>query len=299
VKRICQYIVVYLLMLIGYSTRSQPLPPAEVYPEICGNSGNYTYTYTNFVSGSHTSGFNVYRNGELIYNVFDGNTSSFACKGLYFFNESTGFMSIHNPYSGAHILKTTNYGATWTTAVFGWFYELGFYPVNEYCGYLVTYEYAGGGEPNTYTLKKFDLLSDTIQTLIEDDTLNLDTYFSDTLSGEPACFPLDSVSFTFGSGFTYYINVVMPEATSIEENTAVINPIVFPNPAQNSFKIANTPQHARAITLYTLTGQIIRTYSVNGLAQNSYDLTGLSNGLYILSVTADLKEYRYRIFVNN
>lgn len=287
----------YLFVLICiFSNMDAYAQSAGVYPSICGNSGSYNYTYTNTTGGSHSSEYSIYRNGVLIHSDFDGISSGLYCQGLYFVSESTGFILTHDGPSGTSVYKTTNYGDNWTQVAYGFNALAGFYPVNEYCGYMVTYHWVS---PTPYWLIKFDLLADTVQTLIDNYTGASDIYLTDTLSGEPLCQGLDSVIFTM-QNFGFYINVVMPEATGIDELNTKPGLVIYPNPTENgTFALSQSKGNIKNVSLYSSLGQQVKTFDKAAIENNNYAVDEFAAGLYLVVVHTDKGDFKTRFIKRN
>ena len=269
---------------------------AGVYPSICGNSGSYNYTYTNTTGGSHSSGYSIYRNGVQIRSDFDGLSTGLYCQGLYFISESTGFLLTHDGPYGTSAYKTSDYGDNWTQVAYGFNALAGFYPVNEYSGYMVTYHWVS---PTPYWLIKFDLLADTVQTLIDNYTGASDIYLTDTLSGEPLCQGLDSVIFTM-QNFGFYINVVMPEATGIYVQDAKPGLMIYPNPTENgTFALSQSKGNIKKVCLYSSMGQQVKTFDKADIENNNYAVDEFAAGLYFVAVYTDKGDFKTRFIKRN
>lgn len=252
---------------------------------ICGSAPTNVYTYANYSSGGGSStiyGYRIYRNGIQVYDISGSMGTGQHCEDLIFINDSTGFAVGACGGCGAYVLKTSNYGNTWTNIGSTALGYMGLYVVNaNYC-YLVC-------SPNAWQFfiqRCSDLEAPSV--LVYDDTTNTDVYKTDTIFGNSLC-NIDSLNvlITNSSGDTidYHINLHSLPVGIDERISRNFSYSIYPNPARN--KITVEGSNFNKAEIYNLQGRKILE-SVSQIM----DVENFISGLYLVKViTRDNKTY--------
>ncbi len=115
-------------------------------------------------------------------------------------------------------------------------------------------------------------------------------------NGDKVCFKSD-----FGTGpntdpsVAYIFIAKLASAVSVVDKEQLTNIILYPNPANDFIKI----KHKKAInniTIYNVTGQIIKTVKVNN-NDTKIDITNLSSGLYSIKISTEEESILKKIIV--
>lgn len=73
-------------------------------------------------------------------------------------------------------------------------------------------------------------------------------------------------------------NVVLPEITDI---------IVYPNPATSQINIESKGSKIDMISMYNLSGQLLREFNAGGTDMVTFDVNGFNHGMYLLRIVMD------------
>ncbi len=175
----------------------------------CSQPMTNVYTFTNTSSGSGSGSWHsmtIYRNGTPVYN--NGGQASNGMLGheLIFINDSTGFFAYRLFSGGTQLIKTNDYGVTWSLVGSGAPNYLGFYIVNSNYAYLVT------TYNNFVQVTKCSDVQQSQSNFILDYNINSDIYKVDTVLNNSLC-NIDSLNIFIKNGLdtiTYHINKSFP-----------------------------------------------------------------------------------------
>ena len=196
-----------ILCLIGFNISSQISFVGFSLP-VCGQPLTNVYTYSNTSSGGGSGsshGFRIYKNGTLVYAAGGQAQGGMQGRDIIFINDSTGFFVYRNFSSGIIVIKTSDYGVTWTQLGGGAPDYLGLFIINENFVYLVTTYNAV-----VYVSKLSDISPYT--PIINDNIVNTDVYKMDTILNSSLC-NIDSLDINVKNGLdtiTYHINKSFP-----------------------------------------------------------------------------------------
>lgn len=234
------------------------------------------YTYSNYPIGSHGHGYDVYRNGQLLFS--NGNSmGGYWCDGLRFANDSTGFL-IENGLYGIVIRWTQDYGANWVVIGSSPPNGLGFYIVSEHTGYLFS-DYQG-----IWVTRCSDPLARTNPVLTISSPTR-DSTVIDTIAGWPLCAGQTHITGSILNSqdtlnFTVVFQISPVGIQTISKAPGGIK--VFPNPASASVNLESGVPLGK-ITVRNLVGETV--YETQA---GSYDATiglnELAPGIYIVEV---------------
>ncbi len=255
--------------------------------EQCGLITNHGYTYENIplMCGSHSSGYKIYLDGEMIFEkcIELGGCSVVE---LMWVSETIGFLVESNP-NGHTIYKTENSGIDWFSIGSGAPTYLGFYLVNANTGYLLT---TWDNPLNLY----INRVSDINQYYFSDPNINMDTVINDTIFGESYCQTncLDFKIKNSGDTIVYKINFIV-EPLSVQDVIYKREIGFYPNPCKD-FVVFQEKERIKNIQykIIELSGKTIKT----GISNNNTIYIGdLRKGSYLIQLTNDNKEYFGRI----
>jgi hypothetical protein len=98
--------------------------------------------------------------------------------------------------------------------------------------------------------------------------------------------------------------IPLPVSTGLNENSAVSNLVMFPNPAQNNVQLSYTleaPVQQGVITLTDMSGRTLQQIDLGSLSSGNYlqdvQLAGLGKGIYIVELLMDGKVSRQRLII--
>jgi hypothetical protein len=98
--------------------------------------------------------------------------------------------------------------------------------------------------------------------------------------------------------------IPLPVSTGLNENSAVSNLVMFPNPAQNNVQLSYTleaPVQQGVITLTDMSGRTLQQIDLGSLSSGNYlqdvQLAGLEKGIYIVELLMDGKVSRQRLII--
>jgi hypothetical protein len=306
VKKIRFFIV--LLMLLNLVAYTQ-ITFNGFDKQNCGNTPNHTYTVT---SGSSGQGgfmnlfFTVYRDGDVIYNSYSNLQNPVICKALVFINDSTGYLVVHRPSgistSGLSVLKTSNYGLTWTTLNhYSLQHYLGMYVVNENYIYLVAYFNSQIRVARCTSAP----ISSTYSSFINDNNSTQDIYKTDSVPGNSLC-SINNLNISVQNGtasVVYHINIGYKNPiVSVNEylkNNENIEYLPFPNPSTNYVSLKGDLQGVSSIDIINSYGQKVKTFSQAEIDKNKLDIANLPNGIYIISILKTNKRMSIKMQINN
>lgn len=293
-----KYFLIALSVAVTFCLKGQ-YPTVNYAPNMCiPGSGNITYTFENFYY-SHGGGFTLYRNGENIHTEGgDGVTSSSASVvALYFINESTGFLHRYGSTTYNTLLKTTDYGQTWTT-----FASAGpsgsFYILNENYVYVVLPFY---DRTKIITRNQSDPPF-PYRAIIDDSTFTTDIQIFDTVPCPTLCggdsFKIEVVRDT--NIVNYWIYFACSPGTGVNK-TAINNHLitVFPNPASGSFKLDMPGGHVKAVTLYNALGQQVKQFGNEEIENNNFAIDNLANGIYYADIQLKTTSRKAKLYIQN
>ncbi len=211
---------------------------------ICVQTTTNVYSFSNYsngTGGSYTGGFNVYRNGTLVYNISGSLSSSAFASRIITVNDSTVFLVYR--YAGSNyteLQKTNDYGATWHGIGYGDRTYLGLYVVNLNFAYLVTCPLQGNG--NSVTVSKCSDVVVPQNLFIKDLSLNSDKYVMDTILNNSSC-NIDSLNIFIKNNsdtITYHINKQLPlSVLDVKINNCVGTTVNIPYVAGATFNTGN------------------------------------------------------------
>jgi hypothetical protein len=103
-------------------------------------------------------------------------------------------------------------------------------------------------------------------------------------------YSVTGVSVCTGSTST---TLAVSPCTGLENAGAMLNMIVFPNPAKAEVNIQFSNTFSGKIELYNSLGQILISKNINAANSERLNLSGLPQGVYLLKTTADNKRGAY------
>ena len=250
---------------------------------ICASPMTNVYTYSNYAIGFHGDGYNIYRNGTLIFNSYGTYSGEVWCLDLIAINDSTVFYVERSGGSYCELYKTSDYGQHWhfVSQTVGNYY--GMYILNEKFGYIVTGAWA-------VNVTKFnDLWPQTV--LISDTTLDYDIYKTDTIIGNSLC-NIDSLKIFMKNGvdtITYHINFHIIPAGINTYSDAANKFSISPNPNNGSFKINTNKEYKNiSIEITDVIGQTV--FATKEKETSTINVTfNQPPGLYFINIIADGK----------
>lgn len=250
---------------------------------VCPTPMSNTYTYTNFSTGGGSGasvGFTVYKNGTAVYTISGQMGDSKTCHELLFVNDSTGFLVYYSGNTGSRLMRSTDYGQSWSDIGGGAPLYFGVYVLNPDFVYLVT----AWNIPNqVYVAKCSSNPQFMNSTFIVDQLLSADLFANDTVINTDLC-GLDSLQIRIQSGIDtvcYHIHYTGVLASVNQPDSDEMGQL-YPNPAQSQFRIGSSLMHLREVTLFSTDGTEVRRYDRSSMDQNQFSLHGVENGIYLL-----------------
>ena len=265
---------------------------------ICGNSINNTYTYQNFTTAGGPSsamhGYNIYKNGQIVYTNNGGSQGySTYCKDLKFINDSVGYLINYITAGTKSVLRTVDYGVTWT--------DMGIAVAQNYISmYIVNKNYVYVvSSANTSQTFVYKCSSNTNyqKILIYDTQSNNDIYLNDTIIGNSLCNKDSLLIFLKNNNtpFTYHINFhFLP--VGIKENQISNSSIKFyPNPVNDCFSISVANEKIISVSVYNGIGELVKRNGKEEILENKFKIAELKDGLYYSKIETD-KNIFYKNF---
>ncbi len=188
-------------------------------------------------------------------------------------------------YYNSGVLYSEDRGKTWKK----WFdfapaYFYGLYSCNnDYYLYSLETD-AGGAKASLYPISR-DLLNEE----------NLDFNYPCWMPDKPQCVyaPIWVSVETLSEIHTYFDEYIQSSCTTLlaTEEVAEKQPVLFPNPTVNTFRLQGIESHEIEVVLvYDIGGNKVKVFTTQ--RGNSYDLTDLNSGPYLIKViTNDAKIY--------
>ncbi len=270
---------------------------------VCAEPMNNAYTYSNFNSGGGSGaiyGYIIYKNGIAVFTASGNMSQGKHCKDLIFINDSIGFLVFYSGISSNRVLRTQDFGQTWTDIGGGAPNYFGLYVVNSTTAYLVTQ----WDIPMQLRVARCSSIPSNINSnLIYDQTIDSDIFETDTLLYSDLC-NQESLDFKVLNGtdtITYHINFNL-EFIGIENEFDDLKTelSVYPNPSSDFFQFSNLSAPIESVSLFSINGVAIRSYESESIFNNHFSLSSVSNGSYIIRVDHEGGGRAYtRLIVNN
>ncbi len=253
--------------------------------EQCGLIENHGYTFDNLTSQcySHTANYKVFLNGKLTYEKPCLNYTFDYVVALFFINDSTGFLIEKNSGSNHSVLKTKDYGKSWSYLNGGGPTYWGFYLINEYNLYLITG--ANGTGPLITRASNIDSKSPPEYSKFF--TTQNEIMIKDTIYGNSFC-NLDKLSFRVkeGASTISYIFVLKNEPlTTVNQIKSATQLELYPNPADDFINLVSARLGKSHIRISNSSGRTIKEF-------DDYDfkrlyIGDLKKGLYLIELNSD------------
>ncbi|HEX8517479.1 MAG TPA: T9SS type A sorting domain-containing protein [Bacteroidia bacterium] len=93
-------------------------------------------------------------------------------------------------------------------------------------------------------------------------------------------------------GFAYPMNCTVGVPERVTSNSIS----VYPNPATDNFTVKTPSAKGSLLSIYDVTGKVVRTYSANS-NQLIINRNGLQSGLYFITVVADGRKYTGKLVI--
>jgi hypothetical protein len=249
-------------------------------------SNNYTFVNTSGGGGGSglILGYNIYRNGVVVFGESGTMGNGKICKDLVFVNDSIGFLVTYCGNTAIDVLRTEDFGVTWTLIGGGAPNYFGMYVVNYTTAYVVTQ----WDTPMQFIIAKCSsIAAENNATFVYDQTITADVYRADTLLFSDMC-GIDSLNISVQNGVdtvTYHINIFGYQST-LEPDLFVDNHKInlFPNPASEGFNIESLQKEIEIIRLISMEGKEVHYLEPTTVNGGYYSIDHLDEGVYFVEI---------------
>jgi len=257
------------------------------------------YTYSNYQSGGGGSGtiygYTVYKNGVSVFDASGTLGDGKYGRDLIFINDSVGFLVYYSGNTSNRVLRTEDFGQTWSDIGGGAPTYYGLYVVNSGFAYLVTY---WNTPLQLHVARCSNLAAYQNPQFIYDTSMNGDVFKTDTILNNDLC-NIDSLQIYILSGvdtITYHINFnILVGIAGLSGTPATC--AAYPNPARDNFSLSTTGRGIESVSLFSLNGLHVRTYDRQSIEKNTYSLLPIKSGIYLLKVTTNIGVFNTKLIV--
>ena len=285
--RYIRFVLLLTLLHCGLPTNAQIQFVGFDHPT-CPQQSSNVYTYSNYTSGGGGSGtilgYTIFRNGVVVFGESGTMGSGRICKDLVFVNDSIGFLVTYSGNMAISVLRTQDYGVSWTLIGGGAPNYFGMYVVNYTTAYVVTQ----WDTPMQFRVAKCSSIAAENDILfIYDQTITTDVYRTDTLLYSDMC-GVDSLNILVQNGVdtvTYHINIFGYQSSLnsdlyIDETKIKL----FPNPTSDGFWVDYPQNEIETIRLLSMAGNEVYCLMPKTVNSGYYSTEELASGTYFVEI---------------